>query len=135
MNALGGDRIGRFEEPPGEYRLYDFEPLRDPCNAFKKSIVVHVGVGCPHKLEHDFRLDAGLGKTGNVKRARQREMVDRPIVKITPDWRRQTMPTPDGAVCEPNLATEDYLSIGHANIAGAFRNLVGVLETEVGKAA
>src|ERR1700681_846433 len=67
MNAIGRHRVSSCECPSREYRADDLKTMSNPIDTFDQFVLVHVRSGRACEVEHDFGLDAGLGKS------RQRE--------------------------------------------------------------
>jgi hypothetical protein len=67
MNSLSCNSVWWLKCPAREDRLNNLEAVRDPVDAPKQSFVSHVGMWRARELEHDLGLNAGLGKTSQLK--------------------------------------------------------------------
>ena len=68
VNSVGRDGISRRECPTRKYRANNLERMRDPIDTLDQLFVVHGCAGGACEVEHNFGLDAWLGKQAKRER-------------------------------------------------------------------
>ena len=133
VQAIGGDGVRGREDPAGEDRLHQLEPVRDPFDAAEQLGVVHGSVRRRRHADDDFRLDARLGEARQREARRDGgELVNRRVVDMAPDRRVDAVLIPDPPVGEPDLAADRPLSARHAALVHESGNAIGGGEVEAG---
>ena len=134
MQAVRRHRVGQRELPSRKDRLHQLEAVRHPIDASEQGALVHAGRGRGRQPEDDLRLDPRLGqpREGNGPLP-VGEIVDRPVVEVSPHRSADLVLVPDRAIGEADLASQDSLATGFTHLPHGRGDAVGVLELEARK--
>ena len=131
MQAVRGDRVGQREFPSRKDRLHELEAMRHPIDASEQGALVHAGRRRGRQPEDDLRLDPRLGQTRERNgRPHVVEIVDRPVVDVSPHGRADLVFVPDRAVGEADLASQRCLATRFTHLPHGRGDAIRVVEIE-----